>query len=99
MVWDSTCVDVWCTMSFGHSLVIKGTVIQTAEQFFLVNIYAPCDLVAKRALWERLTSFVINNNDKCLCVCGDFNFDRSIDEKKGRGRFSGRLTQIVSTNS
>ena len=84
-VWDSTCVDVWCSVSFGHTLIIKGTVIQTGEQFFIVNVYAPCELVVKRALWERLTVFVNNNNDICLCVCGDFNYVRSIEERKGRG--------------
>lgn len=73
-VWNSTRIDVWCSMSFGHTLIIKGTVIQTGEHFVIVNVYAPFELVAKRALWERLTVFVNNNNnDVCLCVCGDFN--------------------------
>jgi hypothetical protein len=85
MVWDSTRIDVWCSMSFGHTLIIKGTIIQIGEQFVIVNVYAPCELVAKRALWERLTVFVDNNNDICFCVCGDFNSVRSIEERKGRG--------------
>lgn len=84
-IWDSTRIDVWCSMSFGHTLIIKGSIIQSGEHFVLVNVYAPCDLLAKRVLWERLTLFVNNNNDVCLCVCGDFNSVRSIDERKGRG--------------
>jgi exonuclease III len=84
-VWDSSRVVVWSCMSFGHVLVVKGKVIQTAEEFILFNVYAPCDAVSKRALWERLVPLIINNQDVCLCVCGDFNSVRSIDEKKGRG--------------
>ena len=72
-------------MSFGHALVIKGKVIPTVEEFVIFKVYAPCDLMAKRVLWEFLTPLVLNNNDLCLCVCGDFNSVRSLDGKKGRG--------------
>jgi len=84
-VWDSTRVDVWSSMSFGHVLVIKGTYIVTAEDFVICNVYAPCDLEAKKLLWNRLSSFVSNNSDACLCVCGDFNSVRCVEERKGRG--------------
>jgi hypothetical protein len=33
-VWDTSCVTVWSTMSYNHVLVIKDTVIKTAEDFF-----------------------------------------------------------------
>jgi len=84
-VWDSSLVDVWSCMSFAHVLVIKGMVIQTAEEFIIINVYAPCDALSKTALWERLVQLIINNTDVCLCICGDFNSVRGIDEKKGKG--------------
>jgi len=86
-VWDSTSVDVWSSMSFGHVLVIKGTFIPTAEEFFIFNVYAPCEAAAKKTLWERLTLLVLNNSDVCVCVCGDFNSIPSVEERKGRGAF------------
>jgi len=84
-VRDSTRVNVWSSMSFGHVLVIKGTVILTAEDFVIINVYAPCDLVGKKLLWNSLNSLVLNNSEVCLCVCGDFNSVRCVDERKGRG--------------
>jgi len=72
-LWDCSRVDVSSCMSFGHVLVIKGKVVQTSEEFIIFNVYAPCDVVAKRELWERLVPIIINNQVVCLCVCGDFN--------------------------
>jgi len=78
-------MDVWSLMSFGHVLIIKGRVIDTGDVFIIFNVYAPCDLDAKKVLWEWLQPLVLNNNYICLCVCGDFNSVRSVDERKGRG--------------
>ncbi|KEH19396.1 DUF4283 domain protein [Medicago truncatula] len=83
-VWDSSRIDVWFCMSFEHVMVIKGKVILTAEEFVIINVYAPCDAVSKTTLWKRLLQLIINNNDVCLCVYGDFNFIQGIYEKKGR---------------
>jgi len=83
-VWDSTRLNVCYSTSFDHALVINGTVIQTGEDVFIVNVYAPCDAVAKIISWDRLTSYVLSKNDYCLCVCGDFNSVRSCNERRGR---------------
>ena len=83
-VWDSSRIDVLFTMSFGHVLIIKGKIIMTGEEFIIFNVYAPCDSVAKQQLWERLVPLVLNYGDISLCLCGDFNFVRSIDERKGK---------------
>jgi exonuclease III len=84
-VWDSTLVDVWCTMSAGNVLVIKGTIVLTTEDFVIFNVYAPCEAAAKKLLWNHLTSLVLDNSDVRLCVCADFNSVRCMDERKGRG--------------
>jgi len=84
-VWDCSRVNVWSSMHIGNALVIKGTFISTSEEFVICNVYAPCDSVAKRELWERLNSFVLNHTDTCVCLCGDFNAVRLLEERKGRG--------------
>jgi len=84
-VWDSSMLDVWATVSFGHVLIIKGKVILTGEEVIIFNVYAPCDTGAKRELWERLNSVVLSFSDFYLCLCGDFNSVRNIEERKGRG--------------
>ena len=83
-VWDTSLVDVCSSMSIDNVLVIKGKVIQTTEEFVIGNVYAPCDSVSKRALWERLSPIIENHEDMCLCLCGDFNSVRNIEERKGR---------------
>lgn len=49
-LWDTTVVEVWCTLSLRHVLVIKGRVLLTGQEFIIANIYAPCDVLAKEAL-------------------------------------------------
>jgi len=84
-VWDSSLIDVWSSMSFAHVLIITGRVILIGETIVIINVYAPCEPVAKKELCERLVPVIISKNDSCLCVCGDFNSIRSRDERKGRG--------------
>jgi exonuclease III len=83
-VWDMSRVDVTSSFSFSHVLVIKGKDLLTGEDFVIFNVYAPCDSEAKKVLWGNLLLHIQNNNDVCICVCGDFNSMRSVDERKGR---------------
>jgi len=83
-VWDSSLVDVWSSMIFAHALVIIGRVILTGEIIVVFNVYAPCEPVPKKELWERLVPVILSKGDSCVCVCGDFNSIRSTDERRGR---------------
>jgi len=76
-MWDCNYVDVWSTTSFSHVLVIRrGRVIQSGQEFVIVNVYAPCDTSANQILWDQLLNFVVINSDANLCLCGDFNYVR-----------------------
>jgi exonuclease III len=97
-VWDATRVEVQCSMKFDHALIIKGKVIDSDDDFVIVNAYAPCDVVGKKMLWERLQALVINNSDVCLCVCGDFNSVRSVEERKGRGMVFRQVDADIFNN-
>jgi exonuclease III len=46
-IWDTTVVEVWCTLSFRHILIMKGRVLSTGKEFIIANVYAPCDTSAK----------------------------------------------------
>lgn len=84
-VWNNSLIDVWSSTSFAHVLVITGRIILTGEDIVIINVYAPCDMLAKRSLWERLTSFVTSRVELCLCLCGDLNSVCGMEERKGRG--------------
>jgi len=83
-VWDASKIDVWSSFSFEHVLAIKGNDLLTGEDFIIFNVYAPCDLVGKKLLWENLSLHIHNNSDVGICVRGNFNSVRGIDERKGR---------------
>lgn len=94
-MWDKSLTDVRSSMSFAHVLVIIGKVILTGEDIVVINVYAPCDNVVRKDLWERLVPIIISKFDSCVCVCGDFNSIRSADERKGRGTIFNQVEADV----
>ena len=85
IVWNSNEVEVWSSFSDDHLLLIHRKFITSNEKFYLVNVYAPCDLVAQRIHWTRLSALIGKYADKNIGLCGDFNAVRSIDERRGVG--------------
>ncbi|GAU27943.1 hypothetical protein TSUD_146580 [Trifolium subterraneum] len=51
-------------------------------EFYLANVYAPCDLREKQALWDSLSGRIQSLHGTRVCVCGDFNAVRSIEERR-----------------
>jgi endonuclease/exonuclease/phosphatase family metal-dependent hydrolase len=49
----------------------------------MVNVYAKCDLVAKRRLWGALIATKTTLGDGNWCILGDFNSVASGDERCG----------------
>jgi len=84
-VWDCDVVQVWSTTRFPHVLIIRGSVLQTNQEFVIANVYVPCDSSMKQVLWDQLLNFALNNGDVNLCICRDFNSIRSMDERMGCG--------------
>nr|ABD32616.1 reverse transcriptase - beet retrotransposon, putative [Medicago truncatula] len=46
---------------------------QSNEEFYLFNIYAPCDRAAQKLLWDSLSLRLQQLRGRKVCVCGDFN--------------------------
>jgi exonuclease III len=49
-LWDSTEVEVWSSESREHVLWCHGRFIKSGEEFFVANVYAPCEDRAKQGL-------------------------------------------------
>ncbi|GKV36862.1 hypothetical protein SLEP1_g44948 [Rubroshorea leprosula] len=49
---------------------------------YIINIYSPCQLTSKRALWEELQG-LINNRRGMWYLAGDFNAARKAKERAG----------------
>jgi hypothetical protein len=81
-LWDSSEMEVWSSASHEHVLWCHGRFIKSGEEFYVVNVYTPCDSVAKQRLWDSLLVRIQMLGRSRVCVCGDFNAVRSIDERR-----------------
>jgi exonuclease III len=81
-IWDTTEVEMWSSISRDHVLWSYGRFIKTEEEFWVANVYAPCEVVAKQRLWDSLTARLQVLSGMRVCVCGDFNAVRSNDERR-----------------
>jgi exonuclease III len=81
-IWDSVEVEVWSSISRDHVLWCHRRFISTGEEFFVANVYAPCDDGAKQGLWNYLSIRIQPLFGKRVCVCGDFNAVRHLDERR-----------------
>ncbi|KAK2436747.1 hypothetical protein QL285_021719 [Trifolium repens] len=52
---------------------------------FVLNVYAKCDLIAKRCLWENIVMSKEGFGGGAWCVVGDFNAVRRREERRGVG--------------
>lgn len=51
----------------------------------IINVYAPCPLSERIALWDRFNLVIQQNGDCCLCIAGNFNSIRKANERVGQG--------------
>ena len=68
-------------MKGSNFLMLEGTWLHNNQKMFLVNVYAPCDIAGKRALWDDLKQLKASNPPGVWCFLGDFNSIRSQEER------------------
>ncbi|GAU51099.1 hypothetical protein TSUD_411800 [Trifolium subterraneum] len=80
-----TCDDI---LSCEHVLWCHGRFTKNGEEFFVANVYTPCEDGAKQGLWVSLSARIQSLGRRRICVCGDFNAVKHIDERRSsRGGF------------
>jgi len=82
MLWDLREVEVWSTVSLDHVLAVAGCFVQSGELFVVFNVFAPCDSSRQQALCNVLSSRLEALADQNVCVCGDFNAIRCVEERR-----------------
>ncbi|MCH83058.1 LINE-1 reverse transcriptase like, partial [Trifolium medium] len=70
----------------------------------IVNVYAPCNLHSKKALWVDILVALRVYSAELYCILGDFNSIREKEERKGVGALSNwmeesRLFNVFIDNS
>ncbi|GAU26347.1 hypothetical protein TSUD_101800 [Trifolium subterraneum] len=81
-MWDTSEVEVWSSTSREHVLWCHRRFLKAGEEFYLANVYAPCEMGAKQSLWNSLLGRIHLLNGERVCVCWDFNAVRSIEERR-----------------
>ncbi|PNY07495.1 cysteine-rich receptor-like protein kinase, partial [Trifolium pratense] len=81
-LWDSSEVEMWWTESREHVLWCYGRFTKSGEEFCVANIYAPCDDMAKQRSWETISERLHSLAGKRVCVCGDFNVVKHVEERR-----------------
>jgi len=81
IMWDNKEVEVWSSVSRQHFLLIQCKFVKSNEDFYLLNVYAPCGPREKEALWVSLYAQLMVLRGIQVCVCGDFNDVRDVEER------------------
>lgn len=83
-IWDAEKFVVSSYWDFDGALVVKGCWGQERTKCCIFNIYAPCNSSSKLELWEHLKVEIQQNRDCCICLAGDFNAIKEINERVGQ---------------
>jgi len=62
--------------------MIHGRFVQSNDEFYLFNVYDPCDNDENQLLWNRLSVILQQLSGKNVCLCDDFNVVRYSEERR-----------------
>ncbi|KAL8477025.1 hypothetical protein ACS0TY_029364 [Phlomoides rotata] len=78
-------ISIWNTKVFVKtSSWHLGGMLDENVDMVIITVYAPCSIPEKEQLWEAINIVVEQYNDRKLCVVGDFNSIREVNERVGR---------------
>ena len=80
-MWNNSIFEVDRREKGRSFLLLEGRCISNNQRLMIVNVYAPCDLIGKRVLWDDLTQLKASNPNGLWCFLGDFNSIRSPEER------------------
>lgn len=83
IIWSSKCFELHDSFQKGHFLGMAGLWGGEKEVVVIVNVHAPCDLRAKKLMWEELIAIKQARGGERWCVVGDFNVVLSDYQRKG----------------
>ena len=96
-MWDSDEVEISYSLSFEHVLAVGGRFLHSLEDFVVFNLYALCDVGSQVVLWGTLSTKLESFTEKNVCVCGDLNAVRSVEERWSVGSMP-RMSGVASFN-
>ncbi|XP_022042364.1 uncharacterized protein LOC110945032 [Helianthus annuus] len=80
-IWDPNIFKADVIIQNRCYLLVRGSMVGSGILLNLINVYAPQSVVAKRQLWDDLTTQIEKYDGKWV-LAGDFNAVRSLEERK-----------------
>lgn len=96
-LWRKSCAnEVFCFGGEGYVGVCFESGVHI-HKCFVINVYAKCDSLSKRRLWEAILEERRRRGNGAGCVLGDFNVVSNRDERRGVHDESSS-SQVVDMN-
>ncbi|XP_057811329.1 uncharacterized protein LOC131025551 [Salvia miltiorrhiza] len=83
--WNEEVFQVSSKWEINGAVIVNGKWIKEDIGCCLINVYAPAGAGEKAILWDLIKTIVEQNEDRCVCVMGDFNAVRKQEERAGEG--------------
>jgi len=96
-LWNEQAFKVERKVTGRGFILLEGVWTQEAQKVFIVNIYAPCDVHSKGALWDSVRQLKNLNPAGLWCLLGDFNSIRHPSERVACLRGGWMTTPSVSS--
>ncbi|XP_035844824.1 uncharacterized protein LOC118491295 [Helianthus annuus] len=94
-VWDPGVFTKQDVIKHDSFLLVGGVIAGSRERINVVNVYAPCDVIRRRTLWNELKELKDNNTSGLWIMIGDFNEVRS-EEERMMSRFDSQSALIFN---
>ena len=72
-LWSEKTFTMERKVSGSGFILLEGVWVQEAQKVYIVNIYSPCDIYQKRALWDIVCQMKNSNPRGLWCILEDFN--------------------------
>ncbi|XP_022007511.1 uncharacterized protein LOC110906725 [Helianthus annuus] len=80
-VWDPVMFSKQRIVKHDSFLLTSGTLAGSNTYINIVNVYAPCEVMRRRSLWEELKSIKESSSEGVWIMAGDFNEVREEQER------------------
>jgi len=97
-MWNNSTFHVEMRVKGRNFLMLDGRWVIENQRLYIVNVYAPCDIAGKRALWEELRQLKVSNPNCLWCFLRDFNSMRSQEERIGSSQRMADTSDISDFN-
>ncbi|GKV27606.1 hypothetical protein SLEP1_g36762 [Rubroshorea leprosula] len=94
-IWNKKIFKMEEVLEGNHFIGAFGLWGEEGVPVYIINIYSPCELSGKRALWEEL-QILISNRKGNWVLGGDFNAVRSSGERAGSNGLSREMKDFDS---